>query len=203
MGRTRNEGALLLLVSLTVLSWLILAFSPVAIVQSPSGVRLEASIDRQTYSYNQTVQVTLAERNLLPVSNTPPLADGWRLANASFGPCGQGQGPYGVVLFNGTVTNENFTAGREVALVPPQPYDCLDVELTPGPSGFRFGPFEAVSDVLDLPGYYTAGFTEHPGGGESAGLLHPLPQGAYTLVVGDTWGRLVFLGFSVSYHIRG
>ena len=60
--------------------------------------------------------------------------------------------------------------------------------LSLGP--FSLGPFLSAARSAYLDGYWTAGETLAPGGGDSEGILNPFQPCPYPLVVGAAWGHL-------------
>lgn len=160
----------------------------------PSGVRITAFLSATTVAQNQTIRVIVTEQNDLPVTNVLPLSEDWRVQNLSMGPCwSDAVFPFGIALYQGRYGIDNISSARPLEIYAPGVYSCPDLK---GGDSITFAPLQAVTDFVDLRGYWTEGFTASPGG-FFEGVLHPFLPGEYTLVAGDEWGHLQILHFQV------
>jgi hypothetical protein len=144
---------------------------------------------------NQTVTVTVTERNTLWYPDVLPFTNALTSQNLSSTPCG-GLFPFGIAVFEGHDTQANLSSVKAVEV-----FDVFSVYFCPasaGPHPFTFQPQQTVTRQTSFDGYWTSGETPHPGGGVSEGVLHPFEPGAYTFLVGDEWGHTQLLYFQVT-----
>ena len=163
------------------------------IAQVGPAVMFSASVSPATAGPNQTIRVTLSDANLLPFANEPPGDAALKAHNLTGGPCGETY-PMGVALYQGRYTLQNLSSKSYLPVVDEfTPWFCTEISGVP----FKLAPFSMETRTMDLAGYWTAGETQHPGGGVSIGVLHPFAPGEYTLVAGDAWGHIALAYFSV------
>jgi hypothetical protein len=177
----------------------LLAFvSPYLVVlHDPNGVTLGVSLNSTTLAQNQSVRVTVSDRNGLYFPNELSLSENWRVQNLSMGPCSfYARDPFGIAVYQGRYTLDNISIGKTVAIY--DIYSAYYCPAAPFSIAFEFGPLQNVSRYVDLSGYWTPGETTHPDGGISEGVLHRFIPGVYTLVAGDEWGHVKITYFRVS-----
>jgi hypothetical protein len=179
----------------------LIAFSPLIFVlhvsHDPSSISFSASLNSTDLGQNQTLSVTITDRNALGVPDELPLAGEWRVQNLSLGACvWPAQYPFGIAVFQGRYTMGNISsAGSPLApaptFLPNAVYSCPSAY--PGNS-VKFGPLQNISFTEEISGYYTSGFSPVPGqSGGIFGVHHPFAPGEYTLAAGDEWGHLQIL----------
>ena len=177
-----------LVVSLEVLPWYTYAF------EATPAVSFGASLNSTSVAPNQTVRVTITDTNFLPFPNEPSDGGIFRAMNLSVSPCG-GLYPFGIAAYQGRHTMANLSTARKVEV-----FDVFSAYFCPlmiSGEVYRVGPFQTVTKTVDMSGYWTYGLTQHPGGGASQGVFHPLPIGNYTQVIAVAWGHTELLYFRV------
>ena len=184
-----------LLASASVTSLLIVVSPFVVTYHDAGAVSIGASLNSTEFSPNQTIRVTVSDRNSLHFADVLPISDNFRIQNLSSSPCG-GLFPLGVAVFQGRYDLDNVSSAKAIEIFDDFGFfGCPAIGIT---NTFTFKPLQNVTRETDLNGYWTAGETPHPGGGVSEGVLHPFLPGEYTLAVGDEWGNLLFLHFAVT-----
>jgi hypothetical protein len=161
--------------------------------QAPSAVDFGASLNATAVAQNYTLKLSLSDTNFLPFPNKPLDNSIFRKMNLSTGPC-QFAYPFGVALYQGRYTLENVSTAKQVEV-----FDTFSFYFCPAigvGEVYIVGPFQTVTNYVDMNGYWTDGVTQH-GNGFSEGVLNPFLSGAYTLVVADTWGHIGVLYFQV------
>jgi YVTN family beta-propeller protein len=181
---------------------LFLVISPYILVyHDPGAISIGASLNATTVLTNQTIVVTVTDTNDLHFNNNVALESDWRVQNLSMAPCNQGPSGleiFGIAVFQGRYTLDNVSSATSLSLYPPGAFYCpVNIALSNAKS-FEFGPRQTVKDSAEFKGYWTAGYTPLPGGGELAGVFHSFQPGVYTVVAGDEWGHITFLYFRVT-----
>ncbi len=165
-----------------------------------SGLVLNLSINGSSIAQGHGVGVHISETSSLSTMNNVTAAQNWG-TTFSLGRCSANY-PFGIALFKGHYTLQNFMQGERVSLQSPvQNYLC--VRPPSSTSYYHFLPKsdKAVVQVdmgnqtvtlpmgtsISITGYWTA-----------EGSFTPLQHGTYTLVAGDEWGALAMLHFSVN-----
>ncbi|MDA4125980.1 MAG: hypothetical protein OK452_02095 [Thaumarchaeota archaeon] len=161
-------------------------------IAAPGALTLSGSLNSTLVMQNQTVRVTVTDRNGLPLVNELPFSGDWRAKNLSMGPCSSV--PFGIAVYFGRYTMGNISSATSVEIYAPGGYFCPLMRVT---NSFRFEPFQSMAEYVDLRGYWTQGLTTHPGGGVSEGVLHPFLPGIYTVTAGDEWGHIQIAYFEV------
>jgi hypothetical protein len=84
----------------------LIAFSPLIFVShDPSAISMSVSLNSTDIGQNQTLRVTLTDRNSLRVPDELPLAGDRRVQNLSLGACvWPAQYPFGIAVFQGRYT---------------------------------------------------------------------------------------------------
>jgi len=185
--------ALLLIVAALVVSLEVFPSYTYSFQASPA-VGFQASLNATSVVRNQTVRVTLSDTNFLPFPNEPSDSGIFRAMNLSASPCG-GLYPFGIAAYQGRYTLANVSTAKKVEV-----FDVFSVYFCPVMiigEVYRLGPFQTVSNYVDISGYWTNGLTQRPGGGVSQGVLHRFPSGIYTLVIADVWGHTEIQYFQV------
>ncbi|MDV3292646.1 MAG: hypothetical protein LYZ70_00060 [Nitrososphaerales archaeon] len=191
----RTKSLVIAVIAVAAVATLLVVLSPYLFTfHDPGAVNINASFNATTVAQNQTIRVSVTDRNSLHFTNELPLSGDWRVQNLSMGPCASF--PFGIALYQGRYTIDNISSAKTVEMYAPGPYFCKGIEAFV--NSFKFMPLQSVSGYVDLKGYWTAGETAHPNGGVSEGVLHPFVPGVYTLVAGDEWGHITILYFQVS-----
>lgn len=195
-GRRRRKPILIaVLLIIAALFVSLEAFPPYTYsFQVASAVGFGATINATSVAQNQTVRVTLSDYNFLPFPNEPSDSGIFRAMNLSVSPCG-GLYPFGIAAYQGRHILANLSTAKKVEV-----FDVFSVYFCPAMivgEVYRLAPFQTVTQYVDMSGYWTDGWTQHPGGGVSEGVLHPFPSGVYTLVIADAWGHTEILYFRV------
>jgi len=193
----RRPSLLILVVLLASASvvGLVIIVSPYIAFHEPGAISFGASLNSTEISQNQTIRVTVSDRNTLLFANQLYLSKDWKVSSLPEGSCLSDEYPFGVAVFQGRYTMDNVSSAKVLKLYVPGVLDpCLSNGLG---SSVEFKPQQNVSASVRLNGYYTAGETPAPGGGFIAGIFHPFLPGEYTLVAGDEWGHVQILYFQV------
>ncbi|HEV2226493.1 MAG TPA: hypothetical protein VGR56_06790 [Nitrososphaerales archaeon] len=185
---------IILVVVVAVVVELLVVPSPYQLsIEAPGALTLSTSLNSTLVMQNQTMRVTVTDRNGLPLVNELPFPGDWRAKNLSMRPCSSA--PFGIAVYFGRYTMGNVSSASSIEIYAPGAYFCPNMRGTP--NSFRFEPFQIVADYVDLKGYWTQGLTTHPGGGVSEGVLRPFLPGIYTVAAGDEWGHLQMAYFEV------
>ena len=165
-----------------------------------SGLVLNLSINSSSIAQGHSVEVHVSETNTLSSMNNVTAAQNWG-TTFSLGRCSANY-PFGIALFKGHYTLQNFMQGERVSLQSPvQNYLCVRPPFSTSYYHFLPKSDTAVVQVdmgnqtvtlpmgtsISITGYWTA-----------EGSFTPLQHGTYTLVAGDEWGALALLRFSVN-----
>ena len=165
-----------------------------------SGLVLNLSINSSSIAQGHSVEVHISETNSLSTMNNVTAAQD-RGTTFSLGRCSADY-PFGIALFKGHYTLQNFMQGERVSLQSPvQNYLCVRPPFSTSYYHFLPKSDTAVVQVdmgnqtvtlpmgtsISITGYWTA-----------EGSFTPLQHGTYTLVAGDEWGALALLRFSVN-----
>jgi hypothetical protein len=166
-----------------------------------NGLKLIVSITPTSIAQGGSVNVVADVLNTLSTPDNVSASVTWPLASLQ-GPCNSGT--VSIALYQGSVSSENVGSASVVPLYGPGAVPCPDIP------NYNFFVFSPNSDTIT--GYagslssphtfrdYTS-FTlqkYYDPSSPSAPNLVNLQLGTYTLIVGDIWGNLVFLPFSVS-----
>jgi hypothetical protein len=195
---TKGPSAIFFVAILAVASAasLLIVVSPYVFVShDPGALSFRASLNSTSVMLNQTVKVTVSESSSLRLPDELPLSGQWVVQNMSMGPCSFGNVyPFGVAVFQGRYALGNVSSAKTMPMYAPGGYMC---GVATSADSITLKPQQVVSTYADLEGYWTEGYTPHPGGGVSEGVLHPFAPGNYTVVAGDEWGHAEFLYFQV------
>ena len=132
--------------------------------------------------------------NTLPLPNNLPITKpNWPIPTLSGPPCG-GIGPFGLALYPGKYTFKNVSQGKPVQIFDRIGY-CPLVPIYRGTPYYRLGPFQRVTNTMELRGNWT-GVTAYPDDRYPNGVP-PFSPGVYTLFVGDRWGKIIVKYFIV------
>jgi hypothetical protein len=161
-----------------------------------SAVSISASLNATVVGANQTIKVTVTDRNTLRLPNELPLSGNWRVQNLSLGPCyPYASYPFGIAVFQGRYVLSNISSAKTLVIYAPGIYNCPSEGIA---SSFGFEPLQNTSSYVNLQGYWTTGETPNQYGGFSQGVLHPFLPGEYTVAAGDEWGHVEILYFQVT-----
>jgi hypothetical protein len=179
---------------------LLLILSPYLFVfHNPADISLNVSANSTTISQNETIQLTIADKNNSPFTNEFDPSEGFDLQMISqqggTGPCGILY-PFGVVVFQGNYDLGNLSSGKSIEIFNLYAPEHCPLGGAHYPSSLR--PYGTLSKRVAISGYWTSGSELIPGRGISDGILHPLVPGRYTAFVGDAWGRVELVHFTVT-----
>ena len=183
--KRKTVVALVIIVGLAAASAFI--FVPSLTFHDAGAIHFGASLSATTVAQAQTVKVYLEDRNALDFKNSFSLPTSPSPLNLSSGPCGSAY-PGGIAVYEGAYSLANVSAASPLPFYAPGGYDVC-TPLFALTNSFTFGPLQNLTVYFDLAGYYTSGWTGAPGGGETAGVLHPYSPGVYTVVAGDPLGN--------------
>ena len=174
--------------------------------KSANGLELSLSLDATTYKLYQDVSIVIDEKNTLSKTNRVAASYQWPLKGLTLGPCTQGS-PFGVAVFSGYYSPEDILKGTPLVLFDPnQFYHCPAFSWAEG-AVYEFKPLSDVAAIfqdsvppssgtdtqilkeLQLSHYWT---------GSNPAVVNSFEPGVYTIVVGDEWGALVVLHFTVT-----
>src|SRR2546422_1496221 len=165
-----------------------------------SGLVLNLSINGSSIAQGHGVGVHISETSSLSTMNNVTAAQNWG-TTFSLGRCSANY-PFGIALFKGHYTLQNFTQGERVSLQSPvQNYLCVRPPFSTSYYHFLPKSDKAVVQVdmgnqtVTLPMGTSISIAGYWG---TEGSFTPLQHGAYTLVAGDEWGALALLHFGVN-----
>lgn len=152
-------------------------------IQAPEiilGISQNASVIVQ----NQTLQITMTLKNVLPFPVDLPYSGRLPLTDMTSGSCGQFL-PFGFVVHNSTgsalpqFSIDGFGVACPVFLER---------------SSFHFEPFQSITRIFSLTGYRVNQYYPNYW---VLGILDPFPPGKYVFLVGDIWGHTASASFTV------
>ncbi len=176
-----------------------------AIPSRSAGLRLEAELSADS-SFG-VVTIRLDAFNTLNVVNNVTARDLWPYSEAQLNyPCGNwGKFPIAYAIFQGNYRTNNYTTAVALTLYNTSShYSCPTV--APPIVYYQFSPQSDHAQSFfssQLPAYtenfsITTQTSGYWSGGLDTGTLasfHRFPRGAYTVMVEDEWGDLLFLHF--------
>jgi hypothetical protein len=176
-----------------------------ATVKSAPGLELTLSVNTTVLRGDESLSVTISERNTLEKTNRVAAADQWPLQGLVTGPCGTLNYPVGIALFKGVYSGQSdFTGTTRLKLYNPDlVYHCP--AILSGITAYEFQPSSTIADVygdcgvspcitdldLDVRQTLAGGYTTDPT------VFWAFSPGYYTIIAGDEWGALAFLNFEV------
>jgi len=180
-----------ILASASVVGLLIIVSPYILTYHDPGAISIGVSLNSTDVSQNQTIKVTVSDRNNLRFADELPLSGDWRVQNLSMGPCASyTANPYGIAVYQGRYAIDNISSAKSMVIYAPGFYGCPGFSFS---NSFTFKPLQNATSYVELKGYWTAGETPI-----SEGVLHPFLPGEYTLVAGDEWGHVDILYFLVT-----
>ncbi len=173
---------------------------------SSNGLQLEASTNGSVFEPGQTVSLTVSVLNTMDAQNVVPSADDWPIQGMGVGPCGSVNYPFGFVLYQGNYPPASGESASQVELYQGADYGCP--MILSGISSFSFYPSSDVAIVAGScqPEPCFSEFmnsTSSISGYWTGGAFADLQPGAYTIAVGDEWGSLVTIHFTVQSEVQG
>jgi hypothetical protein len=164
--------------------------------QNPSGLQLTIAISSTSLEPNGSLSFNVSMNN--PTSNQITLANAseWYLGTLSW-PCNGGAIPYGMAAFRG-----HYTLGNVLSAGNALRFALSSCHFNSTPARFSIKPtsaFEPPYVLNDSRIYAIDGGYLNKGGSveQSVNTLGSSRPGPYTLAVGDEWGDLVLVHFSV------
>jgi hypothetical protein len=171
---------------------------------SKDGLVLGAGVNASVLSPGSALSIQVWEKNTLDSVNNVSASNDWPVTGLSLGPCGTFSMPFGIEVLAGyhTGASQNLSLIQGVQYYQPGVFFC-PVILNPG--WYLFGPQSTDATLGGFCSPEPCGTSsrlnttvtitgEYVGGSPSP---TPLAPGLYTVVVGDEWGALLFLYFSV------
>ena len=177
-------------------------------VSSTQGLLLEALLNSSYYAPGQTVSLAVSELNTLDAQNLVQAANNWAVQSLGLGPCGRVNLPFGFQVYQGYhAAGQSLNQSQALALYPPSAvYSCP--AILSGIGSYTFHPSSDVASVTgscspepcfegnmtqasDFAGYWVGG------------SYRSFSPGVYTVVVGDEWGALLTVYFTVASHASG
>jgi len=163
-----------------------------------NGLQLRVTVNATSLTSNDTLQVNVSEYNTLSTNNNVLAEKNWGIDGLATGACPNiSVLPFGVALFRGQYTAQNVSQGVPLEIFAPvvcpnyirliTSYTFLPESINAAimPGGDLTSP-TPMSATITTNGVYTNGIQ-----------LTPMDAGLYTLVAGDEWGTIEFLGLMV------
>jgi hypothetical protein len=152
-----------------------------------AGLSLDFRLSTNSSGY---LTVVLGESNLYETTNLVLSGNSWRISPRLLDPNAECSGDVavGFAIFQGFFTESNYTGGKPLTLYDSgATYQCSSEDY----SSFSLPPLGQASWSYSTDGYWT-------GGVSGATVLQRFPEGVYTVIAADEWGRLLVLHFSVA-----
>jgi hypothetical protein len=183
-----------------------------------TGLQLVISFNSTEIRPGNAVNLSVSARNILSTPNNKSSASDWALQTLGqgFGSCTPlNNSPFRIAAFLGYYTMANISQAKSLTVANPVGmYSCtaisqffyvifqpdsnnVDVYGCTGSSCQTTGPFPFFESYFQVAGYYTNSSSEIGTTTESYSY-HPLGVGNYTVAVGDEWGDLTLLHFTVT-----
>ena len=171
---------------------------------SADGLSLRFTLNATSVSQGRAVNLTVGEWNTLSAQNEAWVSDAWVVQGLGVGPCGRLNFPFGFEIVSGQYYNlTGLVSAQKIQLSPPGVYSCP--AILAGVTSYSFYP---LSDVANITGPCPSGpdpcfhsvmsYSETVSTYWNGTSMAPLPVGAYTVIVGDEWGALLFGHFTVT-----
>ncbi len=172
-------------------------FSTLCMAENPSGFILTVALSSTNVEPNGSFGIGLSLYNPTMVRVNMSWSNDWLLRGLTWGPCGGGTYPFGVMIFRGYYALSNVTLGRDVLTYGEE--FCVYHQNETAPS---LSPMTSlVPESLPAYGqvYAMQGKTLNEGNfTSSVSSIGSSEPAVYTLVAGDEWGDFTVLHFSVS-----
>lgn len=155
---------------------------------STLGLEITLSLNATDIAAGQTINITLAARNVLPTTLTLPTGvQDWKLTalgdeGDDYGYC-VGASPFALQIFAGHLTESNVTLGAPVN---------VDLKNTEVGCSLHIGSDDTFEPLVN-----ERALTDSTDGYNINGNQLLFAPGPYTVVAGDRWGQLVVLNFLV------
>jgi hypothetical protein len=190
---------------------------------SSLDLELTLSVNSTTIPGEDAISITTSVLNTLPTANNLTASNGWAIDGLSSGPCDLGNStnklyyPVGVGVFKGTYGLNNLSSAGSplsvwglvecvsyVVLIGSQSYPLNSItsySLLPGSDSGTYAGYYGVSGSLAKGAFATRIVDQETinatNGTGFYNSLQSSPPANYTLVVGDEWGQVALLHFSV------
>lgn len=172
------------------------AFVTSCLAVNPSGLILVVSVNETSVWSNSSLTFDVSEFNPTASYINLSRSDNWYLESLSSAwPCNGGSTPYGVAVFRGYYTLQNVSSARDVLKFAP--YSCV---YNANATTFAVPPLSTFQPPYDFPPQIYAISGNSVNNGNLSAFVNSLGSSkpaVYTLAVGDEWGDLVLLHFSV------
>jgi hypothetical protein len=172
--------------------------SPLAVMVTSHHLLLQASLVNSSIAQGNNITTHIRLTNVLAVTNDVPFSSSWAVDGLYFpgNPCSStgGYEPLGIAIFKGYFTTGNISAGKLLPLDRPGPYYCPGITAT---QSWSFFPMNDVAWNNQVLYQLDANFTTN-GSWQVGNQFEHFSLATYTLVVGDEWGDLLFLYFTVT-----
>ena len=170
--------------------------------ESVNGLSLSLSTDRTTHQLGQSVSIIVDEKNLLSTTNNVPATDNLPAEFMSGFP-NEPSFPLGLAVLRGNYIGSNYSTAKPLIIF--NPGEVYIGTTAAAPTSYSFDPLIDVAILnggdynssnairlhieISINGYWP--------NNENAPSNNFEP-GIYTIVVGDEWGTLVVLHFTVT-----
>ena len=88
------------------------------------GLQLRLSLNSTALQSGQGVGVNITESNILNLTNNVTASHAWKVSGLALGPCGTGNDPMGVGIFQGYYTESNISSASPLSIYQPGEYAC-------------------------------------------------------------------------------
>ena len=189
---------------------------------SQTGLQLVISFNSTLIGTGDSVNLSVSARNILSTPNNKSSESDWALPalGQGFGPCTPlNNSPFRIAAFLGHYTMQNISQAKPLTVANPiGAYSCAEISqfvylvFQPNSSNVEIygclgsscltqGPFQMNRSYFESyfqdAGYYTNSSSEI-GTTTQSYSYHILGVGDYTVAVGDEWGDLTLLYFTVT-----
>ena len=179
-----------------------------AVYKSAHGLNLTLSLDATTYKLYQDVIIVIDEKNMLSKTNKISASSKWPSNELELGPRGKSF-PFGIAVFQGYYTSSDFSTTTPLNYYDPNGMHSWPLEVIP--NAYSFQPLSDIADiivdsdpnlsiknqlmssVITLTGYWIKNDSN-----DVYYQFNSFSPGVYTVVVGDEWGALVVLHFTIA-----
>jgi hypothetical protein len=178
--------------------------------KTENGLSLNLSLDVKTYYLGQKVHISVDEKNTQSKTNNIPVAENWPLNGLiiTLSLCQSEDYPFGIAAYRGDLSssdlsnavplhlyNMNGLFGCSTPFVHPISYSFKPgsdiADLTPKNGDIAISSYikdRQISADVSLKGYWTD---------SDSSRFRSFEPGIYTVVVGDEWGNVVVIHFTV------
>ena len=186
-------------------------------INSPGDLNLELSIGAPDVGQPNAVQLNITEYNDAALYNNVSASSAWPVSDLSLGPCGTLEFPFGVAVYQGYYTGQNFSSATPLTIFTP------DANGTAQPSPVAC-PANPQVFSYDFAPHSDSATTRLTWAGDSSSTTYQLSASfsitgywnnsssftvfrtgtTYTVIAGDEWDHSSFQYFTMpEYENRG